>query len=487
MIENETNFLGSHYFYPITNIGGNNGGENFYNLTQFNYTVPEGYIVKFNESYGALDTEIKGFNAIGDYVGLGKIIVNGNLVDGPFNNTHADNTHSQTTLINSNGVHSIFNKIEHIINDNEISSIKNGGTCMQVIDTIFNGKNKLKNNRAGNNFYINNTPTKWSVNIGTNIKGYISDTISNDIEKNKLKRLEAVHSPFYNSSQNKIIFKPLLSTFQDDNIFYAGSNHRFNFFIDDQWRNKFIYANGGDGTSSVVISGNLNNNPLVTENKGKIRANIIGFTLYLSVYKYYSTIPKTVNYDFTEIFTSTKIISNSTQDKWTVYIPKNTFRIFLTFIDKRALSGETSLYSPTDLRVDDIRKKINQIYIEYNHKTYPSDHYNLISMDPADWSINTNTEDLTRSYRDLLLYSGANYDSHGFSMSFQEFLLNPIWCFNINPVDIGRSENLDITLRGSSAFLENNVAFLMCLHKSSLQIDYNDNGFIKNVKFNKYA
>lgn len=474
MIENETNFLGSHYFYPVTNIGGNNRGENFYNLSQFNYTVPEGYIVKFNESYGALDTEIKGFNAEGRYVPLDDVL---------YNNEHLDDTSSQTTIVNSNGAHCIFNKIEHILNDNEISSIKNGGTCMQVIDTIFNGKNKLKNNRVGNNFYINKNPTTWNTNIGGNIE----DKIDNNIEKEKLKRLEAENSPFYKSSQNKIIFKPLLSTFQDDNIFYAGSNHRFNFFIDDQWRNKFIYANGPNGTSSVVISGNLNDNPLVTDNKGKIRANILGFTLYLSVYKYYSTIPKTVNYDFTEIFTSTKIITNSTQDKWTIYIPKNTFRIFLTFIDKRALSGETSLYSPTDLRVDDIRKKINQLYIEYNHKMYPSDQYNLISMDPADWSIDSNTEDLSRSYRDLILYSGANYDSHGFSMSFQEFLLNPIWCFNINPVDIGRSENLDLTLRGKTSFLENNVAFLMCLHKSSLQIEYNDDGFIKNVNFNKYA
>lgn len=473
----EENYTGSHYFYPIRNIGGNNGGDNFDNLTQFDYTVPEGYIVKFNESYNVVEMTVQGITG-GAYVTIG---------NAAFNGTHADNVNRHTTTINSNGVKSLFNNIEHITNDIQISNIKNSDTVSQVMDIIFESKNKLKNNNSLNPFYINkNSVNVANAAIGGNIDSYFTEN-SNTYT---IKRREANRSPFFYSSTNQLIFKPLLSSFQDENIFYSGSNHRFNYFIDPQWRNKFIYAVGANGSLPVDI-GEFKANP---GNNGKINVVVKSFTLYVSVYKYLADIPKQIKYDFTEIFTSTRIMTPSNQEKWTVYIPKNTFRIFLTFVDKRALNGERT-YSTTDLRVDDIRKKINQIFIEYNGKMYPSDQYNLISMSPVntapgeniyDWTENTNTEDLTRAYNDLLLYSGAHYDSNGFSLNFSEYLLNPLWCFNINQKDIGRSENLDITIRGSSAFSTFNACFLICLHKSSLTIDYNDNGFIKNVDFNKY-
>ena len=75
-------------------------------------------------------------------------------------------------------------------------------------------------------------------------------------------------------------------------------------------------------------------------------------------------------------------------------------------------------------------------------KTYPNPDYNLNFSS----TISSNSQDVTRSFYDLINNSDSKFDRSGNVLSLQNYMVEPLWCFKVNSDATTYNESLQVYL-----------------------------------------
>lgn len=468
------NNAGSHKMYNVRSAGSVDNA-NFIGVLQYEFIVPEGYFLIGNESYCSVSLQFRGRDA-GNNVIISNAIYNST---GGANNINVSNSCS----LNSSPGSCLFERVEHLLNDNKFSEVKDVEKVDQIKSLVFETKKQLEKSLSTNPIYYNE---EYKIPNVAAIGDYAKDARLLTTKETQYKN--ARKSPYWFSAINRLNFKLPLPFFDETTPFYSGTRHTFNLFVDNNFRQKIV---GGDRAGAAYAFDNA-----AAGADGTINLNILDMSFYFSIYKNLSSIPRHIKYEMTEIFSTMHLIKESNIDRWTCYIPPSSFRVIIGFIDRR--QGTSTLYPPNDFSNTDIRSKINQLFIEFQGVKYPGEDYYLAGMvhdhpkyndvtgaqtNAGGSNVNGSSRDNQRAYFDYILASGAFLDGESSVLNYNEWQGQPLFCFNIIQGK-NKSGNLDIQIKGDTPFTQNNLAFVMCLYNRNLEISYNESGFIEDIKTN---
>ena len=425
------------------------GFRNFNSSVIFdNITIPSGKFPDFSQSYFSTLLEVSG-----DGVTLG---------DNAYNT--ADDI-TNTTTLSSNPISCLFNKLSNYINDKHTSSIENIAECDQLKNMVFESNQTLSTTLSTNNIYWTKPKNIYNANFG----GYTDSFLTRGNEQEQ--RIQAQKSPFWSAKANKIMWKPILPIFSISEPFPSGSKFKFIFNIDPNWRRRLIFGQN-NGASWVVND---------AEAAGTVTVNVREMVFYLCLYDANIKLPKTINYKFHEVYSTIKPIQATIADKFSMTIPRGTYKILVTFFDSRV--GTDTRYSPTSFNVADIKAKLQELTLSYSGQFFPVEPYNFSDQFfPLLWNQATNTGDILRAYQDYLTNSDSFEDNSGASLSLGEWIAQPIFVHKIVRQSGDLSQNLDITVKGRDTFIANNSILVMCLYVNDITYELDNNNFITSVE-----
>lgn len=437
---------------PTSDIGFRNFNSN---VTFDNITIPAGKFPDFSQSYFAITLQVSG--ASNDDP-LTEILIS----DSYFN---IGNNVTNTVTLSSDPCSCLFTKMSNYIGDKHMSSIENVPQCDQLKNMVFESNQTINTTLSTNNIYWNRSKNNYS----NTFNGY-SDSIlvrSNEQEQ----RIQAEKSPFWKSRTNKLIWKPILPIFNISDPFPSGSKIKFIFNIDPNWRRRIIFGQRSGVT--LEVSGDLE--------KTKIRVNVVEMVFYLCLYDSNVKLPKQLSYKFYEVYSTIKTLQDAVSDKFSVAIPRGTYKILVTFFDARI--GTSTLYSPTNFNIPDT-KNIQELTLSYSGQFYPIEPYNFsASFDSSDWTEATNTNDIFRAYQDYLINTESFEDNSGASLNLAEWCAQPIFVHQIIRMPGDLSSNLDVNIKTQGPRLGANTSVLvMCLYTNEVIYELDNNSFISNVE-----
>lgn len=437
---------------PTSDIGFRNFNSN---VTFDNITIPAGKFPDFSQSYFAITLHVSGGTDADPTVEV--------LISDEFYNT-ADNI-TNTVSLASDPCACLFTKMSNYIGDKYTSSIENVGQCDQLKNMVFESNQTINTTLSTNNIYWNKSQNTYS----TTFSGF-SDSIlvrSNAQEQ----RIQAEKSPFWKSKVNKLIWKPILPIFNISDPLPSGTKIKFIFNIDPNWRRRIIYGQRGNAT--LEVSGDLE--------KAKMRVNVAEMVFYLCLYDSDVKLPKQLSYKFYEVYSTIKTLQDAVTDKFSIAIPRGTYKIIASFFDARV--GTSTLYSATSFNVPDT-KIIQELTMSYSGQFFPVEPYNFqASFDSSTWTVASITNDIFRAYQDYLINTESFEDNSGASLSLAEWCAQPIFVHQIVRMPGDLSSNLDINIKTNGTRLGANSSILvMCLYTNEVTLELDNNSFINNVE-----
>lgn len=453
---------GKYNYVPIRPLG-DISRKNFNGQIEVQMTVPQGKHWDPSNSYFSIKAAFFGYTGAGV-----KALISDNAL-----NTTADIT--DNLALSSDPCACLFQKLAYYCNDKHISTVENVAQVDQIKNMVFESKSTIEKALSTNPIYWQSGAKPALVTaIGDIVDPYAAQTPAQAV------RIAAQNSPFYYSSENRMVWRPPIPVLQLSEPFPENSRHKFVFNVDPQWQRKTVSGYHTNGTPAIVSwaiqysSDTAANNAVVFE--------ITDFIFYAAFYDSNIRLPKQINYIFPEIYSAIKPVQNAVQDRFSFTVPRGTYKILLGFIDAR--NGTDTRYSPTNFSVDTLRAQLSDISLTYAGESFPLKPYSFPTANFLNtWNTaTTDTQELANMYYEMLLGSDAFRDSSSTSLNFRDWLINPLWVFKIVKPPGDLSSNLDVYLKFRNGPGTDVSCFIMALYNSEVSIKLNDSGLIEDIE-----
>jgi hypothetical protein len=487
---------------------------NFSSLVQIGCQVPANAVMLPNKSY--LSVKFRVAACIAANTSLNPLAVN---------IPNNDDTAPTTSLaLSSNPVACLFNKASVRLQDTTVSSVEEYAGLCQMTTFTSETKSTLDTVMSTEPSYVFGQKrldpfgTTGAVAYNPSID-YWGNTTSYRISKHSKWGQVGMAAPWGLSTRFRLAHRPCLSIFQSEQHLPPGSNLLLQLNVDNNWRNRVISGirgNGNAGPAGINTSWTVNGTfPPVAANTVAIEIqDIVLMTCLVDVNL---SIPKSISVRYTQFFSTTQALNQSSQQNLQFRLPPGTEAIYLAFYN--GLTGTNTFNAPTDFSVNDILLNLQQIDIISGGVSYPYTYYNILQFvgyqgTPSAFPVvngeqqtillqassstsniinrtnvqtyaDTDTvdlDDVTRAYMDYLNGTDSTVEATGAPMSLIEWMYNPIFAHKLVTPAGDRTQDISVRLKFRVGLQTSNVQMLLVAkYASMVNMNFTDHGTLDSV------